>query len=379
MKFQEFRAGMGRAVITLMTRRSQVRLLRKIGRGASATVWAGHHEALGRQVAVKRVSAQRLRDRPDEAARLGREARIGASLRSPHAVRVIAQARRPEATYLVMEWLEGETLEERLRRCGPLSVPEVVELLRQVAAVLAEAHGLGIVHRDIKPSNLFLVADPAGPLFVKVLDFGIAALRSEDEPATSPWSAVLGSPVYMSPERFAGEAERDPRTDLWSLAVVAYRALTGERPFEGATVGDLAYAVCCGEAVAPRRLRPELPPEIDVWFARAFARDIACRFQTPAELAAAFAIAAAPRAEATVPERSPSSDDELTSVAIEVDWATGLDTELERTRRLQRHPTQPTPRTTSQTTRCDGRSGVRKSPAAWRAFPSTSRVATMAG
>ena len=264
-----------------MSRKGQIRLVEKVGHGATATVWAAHHAGLDRTVAVKRVSARRLEQRPDEGMRLAREAWIGARLRSPHAVRVVAHARRPEARYLVMEWLEGETLEARLSRERHLELEDVAELVRQVAALLSEAHGLGIVHHDIKPANLFMMAG-AGRPFVKVLDFGIASLRSDPPTATR----VLGSPLYMSPERFEGVAESDPRADLWSLAVVAYRALTGVHPFIGKSLADVAIAVRDGGAVPPSRHRPELPQAVDVWFARAFARDVACRFQTPASCSA---------------------------------------------------------------------------------------------
>lgn len=302
-----------------MSRKGQVRLLENVGRGSTATVWKAHHAGLGQTVAVKRVTADRLAERPDEAARLAREAWIGARLQSPHAVRCFAHARRRHAVYLVMEWLEGETLEARLRRGEPLSRADVEAMVRQVAAVLAEAHGLGIVHRDIKPSNLLLVAGHGRP-FVKVLDFGIAGMRSD--PVASEPRRVLGSPLYMGPERFAGLAELDPRADLWSLAVVAYRALTGVHPFLGRTLADVAEAVQRGEVVPPSRLRPTLPAAVDLWFARAFARDVACRFQTPASFASSFA-------------RALSSDDEPTAIAIDIEWAGGepADEELERTHR----------------------------------------------
>ncbi len=299
----EKRDGTHRAVVPPMSATGKIRLLHEVGRGSTATVWAAHHAGLGRKVAVKCVSAERLAEYPDEVARLAREAWIGARLRSPHAVRILAHAQRQDASYLVMEWSNGETLEEHLRARGPLELVEVDGIVRQVASLLAEAHGLGIVHRDIKPTNL-LVTDRADGPFVEVLDFGIAALLTEPSP---PAGRVLGTPLYMSPERFTGTAERDPRADLWSLAVVAYRALTGVHPFSGKTLADVAVAVQ-GTVVPPSQLRSSLPPSVDVWFARAFARDVACRFQTPASMSASLS-------------RAVDVSDEATSVAIDVDWA----------------------------------------------------------
>jgi serine/threonine-protein kinase len=199
-----------------------------------------------------------------------------------------------------MELLEGETLRQRLTRLGPLPPQEMVPLVAQIAKALGRAHQLGIVHRDIKPDNIFLL-NLEGETFVKVLDFGIAKQQSNSTMEMTQTGNILGTPLYMSPEQFVSARRVDLRADLWSLGVVTYKALTNELPFRGATLGELMLALNSGAFTAPSQVRPELPPAVDAWMARALALDPAERFGSARELSDALELAV--MGEACTPHR----------------------------------------------------------------------------
>jgi serine/threonine-protein kinase len=224
--------------------------------------------------------------------RFEREARAAAQLSSPHVVQVYDYGVEEGTPYLVMELLRGEDLGARLRRVKRLAPAAVAEILAQAARALRRAHDAGIVHRDLKPGNVFLARNDDAEV-VKVLDFGIAKAPrlSPGQEATSP-GQLLGSAHYMSPEQVRSMVEVDHRTDLWALAAVAYRCLTGEYPFPGDEAVSVTLSICHDPASPPSRHAPGLSPEIDAFFARALAKDPTARFQTAPELAAAFADAA---------------------------------------------------------------------------------------
>lgn len=191
-----------------------------------------------------------------------------------------------------MELLEGRDLAQAIRENGPLPPGEVLHVVQGVAAALTEAHEKGIVHRDIKPANVFLCSGAPRP-FVKLVDFGIAK-RLEDLTLTST-NAFVGTPSYMSPEQIHG-ARVDHRTDLWSLGVLTYVALTGERPFRGDNLGSMVHAISTAPPPKATSVRPDLPPAIDAWFERALDRDTAGRFDSATEMADALARALSPGA-----------------------------------------------------------------------------------
>jgi serine/threonine protein kinase/class 3 adenylate cyclase len=215
------------------------------------------------------------------------EAMSVAQLRNPHVVQIHDYGVDGDTPYIVMELLEGEDLETRLERQGRLAPALVSSLLNQVARALASAHACGIIHRDLKPANLFLARNE-GEELVKVLDFGLARWEGGGTASDERPGRVLGTPRYMSPEQMRGDLRIDHRADLWSLAVVAYRALTGRFPFSADTLGDLSRS---GGALAesPSSLVPELGQGLDAFFARALEVDPSRRFQSARELAAAFA------------------------------------------------------------------------------------------
>ncbi|MSP26724.1 MAG: serine/threonine protein kinase [Myxococcales bacterium] len=261
----------------------KLRLIRSIGRGAMGSVWLAEHLGLQSEVAVKFMLASVLDD-PVSVLRFQQEARAAAEIRSPHVVRVIDNGLAADGTpYLVMELLEGESLDRRIRRTGPMSLAEVVVVVTQAGKALAKAHERGIIHRDIKPPNLFLT--DADGMFVKVVDFGVARFSGEEATELTVAGNMIGTPAYMSPEQLFHGKTADHRADLWSLAVCAYFALSGRRPFEGSTLGELCVAVQRADVTPVTRHRPDLPAAVDVWFEKAFAREIGARFSSSKELA----------------------------------------------------------------------------------------------
>ena len=209
------------------------RLVRPLARGGMGTVWAASHIQLDRDVAIK-LMAPSSAGSAEARARFEREAKACAQLSSPHIVGVYDVGVAEDVPFLVMELLQGEDLGSRLRREGRLSVSAAAALLIPVCKALRRAHDAGIVHRDIKPSNIFIVRDDDAEV-VKVLDFGVAKftlLRSEG--TLTQAGALLGSPNYMSPEQVRNR-DVDARSDLWSLGVVFFQAVTGQLPFRGTT------------------------------------------------------------------------------------------------------------------------------------------------
>jgi serine/threonine protein kinase len=254
-------------------------------------VWVAEHLTLETNVVVKFMASD-IAATADGAARFAREASVAAAVKSPHVVQVFDHGVTPEGdAYIVMEMLDGRDLAAHLAANGPMAPRDVAALVAQVAKALGKAHQVGVVHRDIKPDNIFLCDADGGELFVKLLDFGIA--KREQHKVTSAATttgAVVGTPYYMSPEQIVGDKDTDARTDIWSLGVVAYEAMTGRRPFEGTTVGAITLAI----HTATRRISDHLPdtaPALDEWFARACARNVKERFQTPREAAQALLVA----------------------------------------------------------------------------------------
>jgi serine/threonine-protein kinase len=266
------------------------RLEEQICAGAMGTVWRAMHIGLEIPCAVKFIHAH-LYDDPELQVRFEREARAAASIRSPHVVQMLDYGFWEGSPYIVMELLDGEDLAERLHRRGRLTPTETIAILAQVCRGLAKAHAAGLVHRDLKPENIFLVRDDDREL-VKVLDFGIvrvAAVRAGAR--VTQRGIMIGTPSYMSPEQALGQQDVDLRSDLWSLAVVAHECLTGELPFTGPNVLDIAMQIISGPTPMPP-VALGLPRAFDVWWWRAVSRQRSERFSSAKEqieaLAAAF-------------------------------------------------------------------------------------------
>jgi serine/threonine-protein kinase len=265
-----------------------IRLVQKLDDGGFGSVWVADHLALKTRVAVKFLCEEALGDQA-AVARFAREAEAAARIRSAHVVQVFDYGTASGVPYIVMELLEGEDLQARLARVGPLDFASTTRIVEQVAKALTKAHAMGVIHRDIKPGNIFLTnLGDEGEIFVKVLDFGLAKLGSESGVTRTRTDAIFGTPAYMSPEQ--GEAARNvtPRSDLWSLAVVAYHALTGVLPFASSSLMGLVVAIHEARFESPRQFRKDLPAAVDAFFARALRREPEERFASAAELAAAL-------------------------------------------------------------------------------------------
>jgi serine/threonine-protein kinase len=277
---------------------ANVRLAGLLRRGGMGSVWRAEHLSLGTEVAVKFMSPQYL-ESEDLVTRFTREATSAAQIKSPHVVQILDHGVLDEGLpFIVMELLVGEDLAQRIKRRGPLPLAEIAAVVLQVGKALSKAHQSGILHRDIKPDNIFLLEDD-GEAFVKVLDFGVAKLLEASHAMTATGSTV-GTPFYMSPEQLLSAKHVDFQCDLWSLAVVAYRAATGQLPFHGDTLGALAIKVHEAKFVPASAHRPEVPPALDAWFSRAFQRDPAARFASLKDLVQGLARAVAdPSAAAT--------------------------------------------------------------------------------
>lgn len=284
---QEIRAG---SVLA-----GKLRLLRPLGQGGMGVVWAARHEALERDVAVKLIRPERVAADPALVARFELEAKATARIEHPNVVRVMDFGTLDGALpYIVMELLEGFSLAELLESGGRLSFATTVLLVQQVGGALGSAHERGVVHRDIKPHNVFIVQkSPDEPLFVKVLDFGIAKLLGDSQVpgashALTETGTIVGSPPYMSPEQIEGSRRVDLRADLWSLAVIVYEALTGSRPFQGSSFVAVGSAVLEGKYTPASELRKDLPKSVDDWLAKALAVEPDERFQSAREMVAAY-------------------------------------------------------------------------------------------
>jgi serine/threonine protein kinase len=203
-------------------------ITRKIGEGGMASVYEGVHEKLGTKVAIKLLSPILARN-PQLRQRFENEANFMASLSHPHITRVLDVEEKDETLAIIMDLLEGEDLDARVKRTGPLSTTEVKMIFTQVLNAFDYAHSKGIVHRDIKPANIFI--DKANQ--VKILDFGIAKLFGTGNEMTQT-GTQMGTPVYMSPEQVKGEKSIDHRSDIYALGVTLYFTLTGKAPYESA-------------------------------------------------------------------------------------------------------------------------------------------------
>ncbi|MBO0700024.1 MAG: protein kinase, partial [Zavarzinella sp.] len=254
-------------------------VLEVLGRGGFGTVLRAFDERLHRVVAIK-VLASQLAASGSARARFNREARAGAAVRDEHVVNIheVSPADEP-VPYLVMEYVSGQTLQQKLDRAGPLSVPEVLRIGAQVARGLAAAHATGHIHRDIKPSNILL---ENGVERAKLTDFGLA--RAADDASISHSGVVAGTPMYMAPEQAKGE-RIDHRADLFSLGSVLYAMCTGRPPFRATTTMAVLKRVCETDPRPIREINPEVPDWLETIIARLHAKKPGDRFQSAREVA----------------------------------------------------------------------------------------------
>jgi tRNA A-37 threonylcarbamoyl transferase component Bud32 len=263
-----------------MDRIGRYRIVKEIGRGAMGIVYLATDPTIGRSVAIKTV---RLRDVDDAQQRdklrerLFREARSAGVLSHPNIVTIYDMAEEDGIAYIAMEYVDGPTLDELISAAKPLESGKMFGILRQTATALDYAHTKGIVHRDIKPANIMLGRDGN----VKVTDFGIAKINTAADSFTMT-GTLVGTPNYMSPEQVQSR-EVTGRSDQFSLAVIAYEILTGERPFPGEQLSTVVYKIVAEEPVSPQKLNRTLGPYIDGVLRKALSKKPANRYRTCAE------------------------------------------------------------------------------------------------
>ena len=253
-----------------------------LGRGGMAEVHRGRDLRLGREVAVKVLRSDLARD-PSFQVRFRREAQAAASLNHPAIVAVYDTGEDRTTTgatpYIVMEYVEGETLRDLLRREGVLPPDRAMSLSADICAALDFSHRNGIVHRDVKPGNVMLTPDGS----VKVMDFGIARAVSDSAATMTSTAAVIGTAQYLSPEQARGEAV-DARSDVYSVGCLLYELVTGAPPFTGDSPVSVAYQHVREDPKLPSSVNPAVPPELDAIVLKSLSKNPANRYQSAAEM-----------------------------------------------------------------------------------------------
>jgi serine/threonine protein kinase len=256
-------------------------LTQVLGRGGMGEVWRAHDQDLDSPCAIKFILPHLANDR-GTCERFVREARAVARLSSPHVVHVLGVGEEDGILYLALQLLEGETLRSRLLRVGKLHPTVTLELAEQVGDALENARDAGIVHRDLKPENIWCWS--GNKMFAKVLDFGVAKSALTAPSLETATGALLGTPQYMSPEQVLGNKDIDHCSDLWALTLIIVECLTGKRPFDGSSIGNLLIEIASGRVPPLKELGPELPEGLAPWWARALARNPRDRYQSATEL-----------------------------------------------------------------------------------------------
>jgi serine/threonine-protein kinase len=287
------------------------RIIAQLGSGGMATVYKAYHAALDRYVAIKVMHAA-FKEDSTFLARFQREARIVAKLEHPHIVPIYDFNEHEGQPYLVMRFIEGETLKARLQR-GPLTISQIMDILRPVCQALGYAHEQGVLHRDIKPSNVLLT--PQGGVFLA--DFGLARIAQAGE-STLSQDTMLGTPHYISPEQAQGQPHLDARTDIYSLGVVMYELLVGRVPFQADTPYAVIHDHIYSPLPMPRCLNPTIPEPYERVLLRSLAKERDDRFTTASDLLAALDKAAAEAASAPPVEvKSAPGGDQFAPTVVE--------------------------------------------------------------
>ena len=280
------------------------RVDRILGVGGMGVVVAAHHIQLDDKVAIKFLLPATLTNK-EAVARFAREARVAVKIKSEHVARVSDVGTLENgAPYMVMEFLDGSDLAAWIRDRGPLPVEQAAEFVLQACEALAEAHALGIVHRDLKPANLVVVRRADGVSSVKVLDFGISKITnttgSGGDSSMTRTSAVMGSPLYMSPEQMQSSRNVDARGDIWALGVILYELVTGEAPFVAETMPELVLQIMSAQPVPLQSRRANLPEGLEAVILRCLEKDRGKRYATVGQLAVELLPFAPKRAKSSV-------------------------------------------------------------------------------
>jgi serine/threonine protein kinase len=267
-----------------MDRIGRYKIVRELGRGAMGVVYHAIDPNIGRPVAIKTIQLGEVRN-PEEQKRLRerlfREARSAGILSHPGIVTIYDVAEQDGLAYIAMEFVDGPTLDQKLSEPQPPSPEQIFSILGQTGSALDYAHQKGIVHRDIKPANIMIAGDGT----VKITDFGIAKITTSEQFTMT--GSIVGTPHYMSPEQVQGQ-QIDGRSDQFSLAVIAYEMLTGEKPYTGEHLTTVVYKIVAEEPAIPHRINPSLSAGIDTVLRKALSKKAEARYRTCSEFADAL-------------------------------------------------------------------------------------------
>jgi serine/threonine protein kinase len=266
-------------------------IIRHISEGGMGAVYEARHSIIGKRVAIK-VLLEKFLENQEFIARLLQEARLASSIGHENIVDVTDfGTTRDGRAFVVMEFLDGEPLSELIMRDAPLPVERCLAIVKQVSSALGAAHAKGIVHRDVKPENVYLIRRGEQD-FVKVVDFGVSKAVRAHEEAGSEWQrltrtgALLGTPLFMSPEQAGGSEDIDERADIWATALILYECLTGELPFRGTNYLGVVAQIQNKEVLPPSAQRPELgiPSTVDRVVMHGLEKDRTRRYQRMTDL-----------------------------------------------------------------------------------------------
>lgn len=261
------------------------RIVRLLGEGGMGSVYLASHVGLGRDVAIKFLHAE-LVSRDEVVGRFYREAQAAAAIRHKNIIEVFDVGVSPQGEpFLVMEYLEGESLAGLLKRAGPLNLGAACAVMEPVLQALHAAHRKGIIHRDLKPDNIFLAYQQGEPPVVKIIDFGISKFaQGEFDKWRTKTGSVMGTPAYMSPEQARGSAGLDHRTDIYSMGTILFEMLTGALPFAGSNFAEYLSAMLIDDPRAPQSVCAGFPAEAEPLVRKALAKNPDQRFQNAAEM-----------------------------------------------------------------------------------------------
>ncbi len=293
----------------MITHLGRYEVIGELGQGAMGVVYKAKDPLIDRVVAIKTINLnQALEEREEYEGRFYQEARAAGRLSHHNIVTIYDVGKSGDVAYIAMEFLEGRELRDVLNEKSVLPLPQVLDIVAQVAQGLAYAHDHGIVHRDVKPSNIMIQKDG----HVKITDFGIARMASAA--VRTQTGMVLGSPKYMSPEQVMGKLT-DQRSDIFSLGIMLYEMLTGRPPFSGENVNAIMYQTLNAAPPSPSSLNPEVPDMLNFIVAKALAKKVDERYQSAREFAEDLracratlpqeAIVAAPRLQPKAPIEAP--------------------------------------------------------------------------
>jgi serine/threonine-protein kinase len=262
------------------------RIVRLLGTGGMGAVFEGENLRIRRKVAIKMLHGS-VSTQAEVITRFEREAQAAALVGSDHICEVLDLGELPDHTrYMVMEYLEGDTLSGLIKKSGRLTPPQSVPILLQVLEALGAAHQAGIIHRDLKPDNIFILPLKNGVKnFVKILDFGVSKFSQMGGEAMNVTraGAVVGTPYYMSPEQARGTSAVDQRTDIYAIGVLLFQATTGQVPYQAETFNELLFKIVLEVPPPPQTYVPDLDPEFAGIIQRAMAREPEQRYQSCAQ------------------------------------------------------------------------------------------------